>query len=109
MLLTIDHQPTTRAILVLRYNITLAWRGGLCGLCPQHAAMTLWVMWAMRLQFHLWAMWAICFAIAHMTHSLRRGHVGTGVVGNVGIVAIRLGEGREKLNTKRGDLWAMWA
>ena len=84
MLSAIDHQPTTRASWLLRYNITLAWRGGQCGHSPQHAGASVWAMWAMRLQFHLWAMWAIRFAIAHMTHSLRAGAWGHGGCGSCG-------------------------
>jgi hypothetical protein len=48
MLSAIDHQPTTRACQVLRYNITLAWRGGQCGHSPQHARVNLWAMWATK-------------------------------------------------------------
>ena len=40
--------PTTRACKTLCYNITLAGRGGQCGLCPQHARVNLWAMWATK-------------------------------------------------------------
>ena len=68
--ITLHHQPTTRAILVLCYYITLAWRGGQCGLCPQHGAMIcgqcgqcVCKCQANVTHARVWAMWAICFEL----------------------------------------------
>jgi hypothetical protein len=94
--ITLRLQPTTRAILVLRYNITGKRARWAMWSCPQHASASVWAMWAMRLRVSgkpdtrsIVGNVGNRKQIAHMTHKHAGGGVGAGeFVGNVGNVGI---------------------